>query len=248
MFMCLLAGQSGCQAGGEGNPTQVTDLSHEDHADTRVELPEQERQTPTNMTSNLTPIQPACEPNIYMVLKMLGALEEKQKATERALEKTNGKLEASEKQVAALSSELTDIRNLYEGKLRVAFSAALLPDINAVSVNTPLVYSNVLFDSGGHYSPVTGHFTAPVRGVYYFSFTSFVWSGKPATGGSLFHNGNQIVSWYGNSQTHSMSASNSAILLLQTGDVVSVRLWSGYNINDNGNKYCTFSGFLLFHM
>lgn len=52
-----------------------------------------------------------------MVLKELGALEERQKATVRALEETNRKLEASEKKVAALNSTLTELRTMYEGNI-----------------------------------------------------------------------------------------------------------------------------------
>uniref|UniRef100_A0A3Q3C8B8 Uncharacterized LOC106632398 n=1 Tax=Haplochromis burtoni TaxID=8153 RepID=A0A3Q3C8B8_HAPBU len=94
-----------------------------------------------------------------------------------------------------------------------------------------------------------GYFTAPVQGVYYFTFSSFRWGRKTGTsGGSLYHNGNQIVSWYGHSQAHPISASNSAVLMLQVRDKVNVRLWENQQISDNENKYCTFTGFLLFPM
>ncbi|XP_042070752.1 complement C1q-like protein 2 [Haplochromis burtoni] len=93
------------------------------------------------------------------------------------------------------------------------------------------------------------YFTAPVQGVYYFTFSSFRWGRKTGTsGGSLYHNGNQIVSWYGHSQAHPISASNSAVLMLQVRDKVNVRLWENQQISDNENKYCTFTGFLLFPM
>ena len=93
----------------------------------------------------------------------------------------------------------------------------------------------------------TGYFTAPVRGVYYFSFTSFWWGANPGScGGSLYKNGNKVVSWYVTNSNHASSGSNSAVLQLQVGDNVNVRLWNNRRISDNGNKYSSFSGFLLF--
>ncbi|XP_039897044.1 cerebellin 11 [Simochromis diagramma] len=187
-----------------------------------------------------------------MVLKELGALEERQKATVRALEETNRKLEASEKKVAALNSTLTELRTVYEGQRQVAFSAALPTEATIGPANFlyPLVYRHVLYNVGGHYSPVTGYFTAPVQGVYYFTFSSFWWghSSGGTSGGSLYHNGNRIVSWYGHSRAHPISGSNSAVLMLQVGDKVNVRLWDNRQISDNRHKYCTFTGFLLFPM
>ncbi|XP_054914605.1 complement C1q-like protein 2 [Poeciliopsis prolifica] len=139
------------------------------------------------------------------------------------------------------------MRRTYEEQRQVAFSAAMpTTDITGpVNVLYSLVYKHVLSNIGGHYSPVTGYFTAPVRGIYYFSFSSFCWGGDGTSGGSLYRNENQVVSWYGYSKNHPISGSNSAILLLQVGDMVNVRLWDKSKISDNGNKYSTFSGFLL---
>ncbi|KAK9524928.1 hypothetical protein VZT92_017285 [Zoarces viviparus] len=183
--------------------------------------------------------QPSCNPLIYTVLKELGALGEKLAATARALEETNKRLEASEKKLSALENSAE-----YQGRPRIAFSATFSTDvtIGPVTVLYALVYNHVLFNTGGHYSPVTGYFTAPVQGVYYFTFTSFCWSGS--SGGGLYRNGNSIVSWYGN--LNSSSRSNSAILQLQVGDHVNVRLWENQKISGHPNNYSTFSGFLIF--
>ncbi|XP_034005966.1 cerebellin 11 isoform X1 [Trematomus bernacchii] len=92
----------------------------------------------------------------------------------------------------------------------------------------------------------TGYFTATVQGVYYFTFTSFCWAGNEDCGSSLFLNENQVVSWYGSDDHNPQSGSNSAVLQLQVGDNVSVRVWHNRRISDNVNKYCSFSGFWLF--
>ncbi|KAF7654663.1 hypothetical protein LDENG_00066260 [Lucifuga dentata] len=159
--------------------------------------------------------------------------------TRKTLEETNGKLEASEKQLAALNSE----------RPRVAFSAALPVDGTLGPFNAPyhLVYRHVLSNVGNAYSPISGYFTAPVQGLHYFTFNSFDWSDVKTTGGSLSKNGQQVVSWYYGTSGES-SSSNSAILVLQAGDQVNVVVWQDRRISDNGHYYSSFSGFLIFPM
>lgn len=121
ILICLLAGLSECEETGDQNEINqnlITELSYED---TKTEnnndvSADPGSETPATRTVNKT-TDHSCEPNIYMVLKELGALEERQKATVRALEETNRKLEASEKKVAALNSTLTELRTVYEGNI-----------------------------------------------------------------------------------------------------------------------------------
>uniref|UniRef100_A0A8C9X0W1 C1q domain-containing protein n=1 Tax=Sander lucioperca TaxID=283035 RepID=A0A8C9X0W1_SANLU len=245
MVVCLLASLSECQTGGENNQTNITRLTHEDLEDNSVEK------------------DPSCEPPIYTVLKELGALGERLTATVTAMEETNKKLEANEKKLTALDRRVTELSAVDQGNTiyytkysrfypsghhRVAFSATLGEEgtIGPVNILYALVYRNVLSNIGGHYSPVTGYFTAPVQGVYYFTYTSFFWGGDGTSGGSLYQNGNHIVSWYGHAPSHPITGSNSAILQLQVGDNVNVRLWGDRRISDNVNKYSSFSGYLLF--
>ncbi|XP_042258009.1 complement C1q-like protein 4 [Thunnus maccoyii] len=183
-----------------------------------------------------------------MLWKELGALGERLDATVRALEETNRKLETSEKELAAFTSTATELSTMVRGQPRVAFSVALPVDgtLGPVTTLYSLVYHHVVSNIGNAYSPITGYFTAPVPGVYYFSFTSYWWGGDGSSGGSLYHNGYQVVSWYNCEQPHNTSGSNSAVLHLQVGDKVNVRLWEGLKISDNVNNYSSFSGFLLF--
>uniref|UniRef100_A0A3B4WYM7 Uncharacterized LOC111661709 n=1 Tax=Seriola lalandi dorsalis TaxID=1841481 RepID=A0A3B4WYM7_SERLL len=238
MLMCLLAGLSGGQAKGEGNEIQITELTHEELADTKVE-------NNGILMTKTTATHQSCEPLIYSVLEELGALSERFAATVKALEETNKKLEVTEMRLSALNSTVTE---LSEGKPRVAFSAALPIDGNIGPVNVlySLVYSHILSNSGGHYNQYTGYFTAPVQGVYYFTYSSLCWGGSEECGGSLYQNGHKVVSWYGHTPNHPTSGSNSAILQLQVGDKINVRLWPNMRISDNVNKYSSFSGFLLF--
>ncbi|TDG99620.1 hypothetical protein EPR50_G00195780 [Perca flavescens] len=258
MVVCLLAGLSECQTGGENNQTNITRRTHKDLEDNSVEKDalqnlNQGLETPailtTGSTTTTTTTQPSCEPPIYTVLKELGALGERLAATVTAMEETNKKLETNEKKLAALDRRVTELSAVDQGHHQVAFSATLGGTdgtIGPVNILYALVYRNVLSNIGGHYSPVTGYFTAPVQGVYFFTYTSFFWGGDGNSGGSLYQNGNKIVSWYGHAPSHPITGSNSAILQLQVGDNVNVRLWGDRRISDNVNKYCSFSGYLLF--
>ncbi|XP_038587071.1 complement C1q-like protein 2 [Micropterus salmoides] len=242
MVVCLLADLSECKAGDKVN--EITELAEKD----AVQNFNQGQETPYILTTNSTENLPSCDPPIYTALKELGALEERLKATVRALEETNKKLDASEKRLSALDSMVTEL-STGQAMPRVAFSVALPIDgtVGPVDVLYSLVYRHVLSNIGGHYSPHTGYFTAPVQGIYYVTFTSFCWGASTGQcGGSLYQNGNHILSWYGHSENHPTSGSNSAILLLQVGDKINVRLWRNHRLSDNINKYSSFSGFLLF--
>lgn len=115
ILICLLAGLSECEETGDQNEINqnlITELSYED---TKAENNNDVSANPGSETTATRTVNKTtdhlCEPNIYMVLK------ERQKATVRALEETNRKLEASEKKVAALNSTLTELRTVYEGNI-----------------------------------------------------------------------------------------------------------------------------------
>lgn len=86
------------------------------------------------------------------------------------------------------------------------------------------VYDKVVTNSHNAYSATTGKFTTPERGLYMFSYATLNDPGKMSHG-ALYLNG-KIRSWQacnnsgGKSQW--LTCSNSAILLLQKGDVVYV--------------------------
>ncbi|XP_061109816.1 complement C1q-like protein 2 [Conger conger] len=137
-------------------------------------------------------------------------------------------------------------------KEKVAFTAALsnAGDMGPYETAITLVYTKVITNIGNHYSATTGIFKAPVRGAYYFTFTVFISTERGSVAGiDLCKNGVSIVSsvlWM-NIPNHEYST-NTAILQLEEGDQVSMRLPKDHTIYDDEVNRCTFSGFLLFSL
>ncbi|KAL6489717.1 hypothetical protein MHYP_G00000620 [Metynnis hypsauchen] len=138
---------------------------------------------------------------------------------------------------------------------KVAFSASLSAlefghmNIGPYPNQVTLVYQNAFTNIGSAYDPNTGIFTAPVRGVYYFSFVVF----NPydlSTGLSLMKNGQHVVSVSDNPPGVDTedTASNAASLLLEKGDQVCVQLMQNRKVYSDKFKRNTFSGHLLYGM
>ena len=69
--------------------------------------------------------------------------------------------------------------------------------------------------------------------------------GTPATVG-IVKNGERVVIAHDIQAQDRLNSSNGVVLILEVGDVVYVRLWSGARIYDSQNNHSTFTGFLLF--
>lgn len=130
---------------------------------------------------------------------------------------------------------------------KVAFSASLLPtgEQNA-DIDPFLAYKHVFTNAGNAYNPDTGHFVAPVKGIYFFCFNTFGYGGA-TSGAILTKNGHLMVSTYEFVSSHDASdmTGNAVVLQLEPGERVSMQLWQhGRVFGVNGHN--TFSGFLLF--
>ncbi|XP_055788244.1 complement C1q tumor necrosis factor-related protein 3-like [Salvelinus fontinalis] len=160
-------------------------------------------------------------------------------------------------EVGNLRREVEDLRKS-RNSVGVAFSAALRPPIQdkqgyghtgPFQADTNLVHSHVITNVGNAFSPRTGAFTAPVHGVYYFTFTSYAWKSEANIGVALYKNHEQValVYEYQDKGDNEDFASNGATLQLAKGDTVSLVLPSGFQVTSNAFKnLSTFSGFLLF--
>ncbi|CAI5642618.1 complement C1q tumor necrosis factor-related protein 3 isoform X1 [Oreochromis niloticus] len=188
--------------------------------------------------------------DIHAVLRELTAALAEQRVKIAFLEKENQdhvtKLKELEKKEIETDKKVEQLQ-----VKQVAFSASLLDqghgDIGPFNTQITLIFKHVVTNIGNAYNPHTGIFTAPVRGVYHFDWSSYGY-GNIGTGGVLFRNGENIFLAYEQQTSGGVSASNGASLLLEVGDQVSVRLWAGARIHDNQNHQTTFSGHLIFTM
>ncbi|XP_013125584.1 complement C1q-like protein 2 [Oreochromis niloticus] len=169
------------------------------------------------------------EKNYIQLALMLKGLEAKLKDTEKQFEK-----------------KLANLRSEIQGS-RVAFGASIsnVGNIGPYNTEITLLYRNVYFNSGS-YNPATGIFTAPVRGVYYFSFSGHNMSSRPM-GLRLMKNGEQMVTVYNHpAEQRYDTGTNGMTLQLAAGDQVYMRLRPDTWIHDNNNNHSTFIGYLLF--
>ncbi|XP_051747937.1 uncharacterized protein LOC127511220 isoform X2 [Ctenopharyngodon idella] len=131
----------------------------------------------------------------------------------------------------------------------IAFSAALMQSgggyIGPFTTEITLTYRNVITNIGNAYNPITGIFTAPLKGAYMFRINVHG-HGPTPSGASIYKNGEKVVIAYAYQAQNDLNSSNGVVLILEVGDVVYVRLWPNTRIFDNDQNPSTFSGFLLF--
>ncbi|XP_048009102.1 complement C1q-like protein 4 [Megalobrama amblycephala] len=205
-------------------------------------------QTDTLRAEASTDRQQYCDlgiPDIHAALRELTATVIELKENIRALEtqlrdEMNKKNEEIFSQVEELRKENRD--------REIAFSAALMESGNGYIGPFPteitLTYRNVFTNIGNAYNPITGVFTAPLKGAYMFRISVF--GHGPVSGASIYKNGEKVVIAYDNQPQYDLNSSNGVVLILEVGDVVYVKLWPNTRIFDSENNHSTFSGFLLF--
>ncbi|TKS87860.1 Adiponectin 30 kDa adipocyte complement-related protein [Collichthys lucidus] len=115
------------------------------------------------------------------------------------------------------------------------------------NTDVTLKFSKVFTNIGQAYSPITGVFTAPFAGVYYFVFHGWDARLLKSIGLKLYQNDKRITGCFdSNDDSGLVSVSNSFVLKLDKGDVIYLVLSSTYGIYDDVYNRSTFSGFLLF--
>ncbi|XP_048013242.1 multimerin-2-like [Megalobrama amblycephala] len=131
----------------------------------------------------------------------------------------------------------------------IAFSAGLREsgsgNTGPFTTDITLTYKNIITNIGNAYNPITGVFTAPLKGAYMFR-TSVYGYGPTAATADIIKNGEHVVIADAWQNKDGVNSSNGVVLILEVGDVVYVRLRSSKRLYDSQNNHNTFSGYLLF--
>ena len=107
-----------------------------------------------------------------------------------------------------------------------------------------LVFPHVITNNGNGYDPSTGKFTASKKGIYVFSVNVNAY-GSNAIYLDIVHNGASKVRVMSESTASHVTGTNMAILVLNKGDSVWVKRYTGKGYYTLSVPVTTFSGFLL---
>ncbi|XP_026196234.1 golgin subfamily A member 3-like isoform X4 [Anabas testudineus] len=164
------------------------------------------------------------------------------------LDVTEKHLEGLRAEIAELEKQLEHLKKGNTDELKVAFSVGLTDSgpVGPFDEERTLIFSKTLTDVGHAYDRAAGVFTAPVRGVYFFSFTAADYL-KGYMGLYLYRN-NQPIIFNLDLNDHGgyASMSNGVALKLEEGDRVRLSLPASYRLYDDSRNFSVFSGFLLF--
>ncbi|CAL8323363.1 unnamed protein product [Arctogadus glacialis] len=128
---------------------------------------------------------------------------------------------------------------------KIAFYAALKKQHEGYEV---LKFDDVVTNLGNHYDPSTGKFTCSIPGIYFFVYHVLMRGGDGTSmWADLVKNNRVRASAIAQDADQNYDyASNSAVLHLEPGDEVYVKLDGGKAHGGNNNKYSTYSGFMVY--
>ncbi|XP_062297551.1 centromere protein F-like isoform X2 [Scomber scombrus] len=170
-------------------------------------------------------------------------------SSENVMEELKREYTVLESRMSSSENEVEELKRVNADRPKVAFSAALTDEgkVGPFSTDSTLKFSKIFTNIGQAYSPITGIFTAPVRGAYYFRFHGFESRTSMIIGIGLYHNDKKItVSYDTEDDIGHVTVSNAFVLELEKGDVIYLVLISTCGVYDDLNNRTTFSGFLLY--
>ncbi|CAC5390052.1 C1QL [Mytilus coruscus] len=110
---------------------------------------------------------------------------------------------------------------------KVGFLATLSKSLEDIGMHATVVYDAVKTNIGGGYDPITGIFTSPSDGLYYFTWTTLT-EPKGSFITSLQHNNNAVVGNHAraNGLDEYLPSSQSAVVQMKKGETVYIRTWA----------------------
>ncbi|XP_051817745.1 complement C1q tumor necrosis factor-related protein 6 isoform X1 [Antechinus flavipes] len=129
-----------------------------------------------------------------------------------------------------------------------AFSVGRKKALHSTEDYQPLLFDTVFVNLDGRFDMFSGHFSAPIAGIYYFSLNVHTWNFKE-TYLHLMRNEEPTVILYAQPSDRSIMQSQSVLLEMASGDRAWVRLFKHQRENaiysDDVDTYITFSGHLI---
>uniref|UniRef100_A0A667YUZ1 C1q domain-containing protein n=1 Tax=Myripristis murdjan TaxID=586833 RepID=A0A667YUZ1_9TELE len=176
-------------------------------------------------------------------------LEEQSKGTGGQITvKKSAELSALQSRLNASESQVDELRRKHTDDLKVAFSAGLTDSgsVGPFDDEVTLVFSKIISNVGQAFNQSSGVFTAPLRGLYFFSFTAADY--LKGYMGLYLHRNSQPILFSLNLNDHGgyATAAGGLALELQRGDTVRLSLPASYRLYDDSRNFSIFSGFLLF--
>ncbi|XP_061190788.1 complement C1q subcomponent subunit A-like [Saccostrea echinata] len=170
---------------------------------------------------------------------------------EQRLARMESLVEGLSQEVTALRSENTDLKSKITSETRtpVYFSAYRK---NSLTLTSPskvdVVYDVVRSNFHNCYNPTTGHFTAPMKGFYVFSWETSTAAGKIFDTELLVNGTRHQLNYCNNLATTAAFSSCTGVvpIQLEAGDVVNIRSTVGTYCHGSG--WSIFSGWLVFEM
>ncbi|XP_063047027.1 collagen alpha-1(X) chain-like [Engraulis encrasicolus] len=246
--VCLCVGGVAAESGGEASTGQecVPDV-HTVLREMSAHIAEQKLELTHTKTQLEKEIEELKRENEALADR-LSAAEARLAANEKRVEEQSVQSEQLEASNTELNNTLLQITSNTEVS-KVAFSASFSvtsnKHIGPFDTTITLVYDHVFTNIGNAYNKHTGIFTAPVRGVYRFSYHIFA-GGSHGAGATLWHNSVHVAAAYNHKAPHDINTSQGVTLVLQPGDTVYLRLGAGAWVSAYTGHYTTFSGQLLF--